>query len=249
MKDSVRRNLASNIDAPVVEDILRMYEGLIAKQRISDFEGALTRAGKFVEHVFRALEFIRTGTAPKEVKSPAKTAKTIENDTSLPETIRLLIPRIALAMIYDIRSKRGAVHVKEIDPRQIDVELAVNAASWIIAEFVRLYHVDEETAVTKVMAALTRTNIPAIEAIGGEEVVTRVVPPKIEILLLLARNNPDGATRRQIGKAAKCSPPRVTEALQALEKERYVHKTSGGSFHITGPGEAFLADRITAGAN
>ena len=50
-----------------------------------------------------------------------------------------MVPRIALAMIYDIRSKRGAVHVKEIDPRHIDVDLAVKAASWIMAELVRVY--------------------------------------------------------------------------------------------------------------
>jgi hypothetical protein len=52
-------------------------------------------------------------------------------------------------MIYDVRSKRGAVHVKEIDPRYIDVELSAMAASWILAEFIRLYHSDDEASVPK----------------------------------------------------------------------------------------------------
>src|SRR5580704_17855739 len=107
MRDDVERNLASKIDPRVVADILSAYEGLIQKHRALDAEAALTRAGKFVEHVFRALEFIRTGTAPAEIKSPAATAKLLEADTKLPESIRMLLPRIALAIIYDVTSKRG----------------------------------------------------------------------------------------------------------------------------------------------
>ncbi len=55
MRDDLERNLASKIDPRVVADILNAYEGLIQKHRALDAEAALTRAGKFVEHVFRAL--------------------------------------------------------------------------------------------------------------------------------------------------------------------------------------------------
>lgn len=235
------RNLASRIDATVVDNLLSVYEALVAKHRAGDAESALTRAGKFVEHTFRALEYLRTGVAPAEIKSPAATAKTIENDTNLPESVRLMIPRIALAMIYDIRSKRGAVHVKEIDPRYVDVSLAVAAASWIMAEFIRLYHVSAEQDVASTMALLTRANIPFVEAIGGEVIVSQVVPANIEMLLHLANYAPDGLTRTQLGQAAKCSASTVTRAIQKLADHRLIHKNAGGEFHITGPGEAYLA--------
>jgi hypothetical protein len=240
VRNDLERNLASQIDARVVGDILNAYEGLIQKHRSLDAEAALTRAGKFVEHIFRALEFIRTGTAPAEIKSPAQTAKQLENDIRLPEPIRILIPRIALGMIYDLRSKRGAVHVKEIDPRGIDVDLSAKAASWIVAELIRLYHVDDENAVRLEMAALTRATFPLLESIDGEEFVSKSVPPRVEIQLLLGRKGREGATRSQLGKMAKCSAPRVTEALKRLQEERLIHQTAKGVYHLTGTGEADL---------
>lgn len=240
MREELERNLASKIEPRVVADILNAYEGLIQKHRGLDAEAALTRAGKFVEHIFRALEFIRTGTAPAEIKSPAVTAKQLESDTTLPESVRMLIPRIALAMIYDVRSKRGAAHVKEIDPRGIDVDLAAKAASWIIAELIRLYHVDDESEVRLEMTALTRATFPLLESIDGEDFVSKKVPPRVEIQLLLGRKGGEGATRAKLGKMAKCDAPRVTEAIKGLVKDRLVHPTEKGIYYLTGSGEADL---------
>ena len=75
-------------------------------------------------------------------------------------------------MVYEVRSKRGAVHVKEIDPRTIDAALCVQPASRVMAELLRLYHVDGEADVTEAMAALMRSHIPLVEAFGDETVVT-----------------------------------------------------------------------------
>ena len=226
--------------------MLNAYEGLIQKHRALDNEAALTRAGKFVEHVFRALEFLRTGKAPAEIKSPAQAAKEIEKALDLPEGIRVLIPRIALGMIYDVRSKRGAVHVKGIDPRLIDTDLSAKAASWIIAEFIRQYHVDAEAAVQREMVALTRATFPLVESIHGEDFVSKKVPPKVELQLLLSRKGAAGATRLDLGKMAKCKAPRVTEALQALDDARLVHKTGKGLYFLTGAGEADLMTWLAA---
>jgi hypothetical protein len=240
VREQLERNLASKIEPAVVSDILKAYERLIQKHRALDAEAALTRAGKFVEHIFRALEFIRTGSAPAEIKSPAATAKLLEGDTNLPESIRMLVPRISLAMIYDVRSKRGAVHVKEIDPRGIDVDLAAKAASWIIAELIRLYHVDDENAVRLEMAALTRATFPLLESIDGEDFVSKKVPPRVEIQLLLGRKSGEGATRAQLRKMAKCDPRRVSEAIKSLLSDRLIHMTRNNIYHLTGPGEADL---------
>lgn len=240
MREELERNLSSKINPAVVSDILNAYEGLIQKHRALDAEAALTRAGKFVEHIFRALEFIRTGIAPAEIKSPAAMAKLLEGDTSLPESIRMLVPRIALAMVYDVRSKRGAVHVKEIDPRGIDVDLAAKAASWIIAELIRLYHVNDEHAVRLEMIALTRATFPLLESIDGEDFVSKKVPPRVEIQLLLGRKGGEGATRNQLGKMAKCDASSITRAVQGLAEDRLIHLTEKGIYYLTGSGEADL---------
>jgi hypothetical protein len=247
MRDQIVKDLSAHLDGPTVLSLFDAYEELIAKHRGADLEGALAKAGRFVEHALRLIEGKRTGAVPPEIKSVAATIKALENDTTLPEPLKLLIPRALYGMIYNIRSKRDVVHVKEIDPRSIDVAMAVTAASWVIAEFLRLYHASDEEIVRQRMLALTRTSIPFIEAQDGETFVNRKVKPAVELLLLLAHAGPAGMTRKMIGSSAKCSQPSVTKGLQALDADRFVHKSGSGSYFITSTGEAHLAELLTGG--
>ncbi|MGQ0532201.1 MAG: hypothetical protein ACT4OF_05855 [Caulobacteraceae bacterium] len=143
-----------------------------------------------------------------------------------------------------MRSKRGAAHVKGIDPRQIDAAAAVTAASWIMAEFIRLFHVASEADVQVAMASLMRSAMPIIEQFGEERVVTVPLPCEVELLLLIFDREPEGMDRRALGLAAKHPPSTITETLKRLEAKRFAHKTKDGRFHITGPGELFLADKL-----
>jgi hypothetical protein len=223
--------------------------GIRSKFRRGDLDGCLGEAGKFVEHTLRAVEHIRTGTAPAEIKSAQQTVKEIEKDASLPEALRILMPRIAHAMIYDIRSKRGGMHVKEIDPRHIDAALAAHAASWVLAEFLRLYHDDDEQAIARTMHDLMARHVPFIEQFGDENAVTRAVPCNIEILLLLAKGGAQGVDRAALGRASKFSSSSVTQALKRMGRLRHVHRTRDGYFHITAPGEQELARFLLAEGN
>jgi hypothetical protein len=244
MRGLILQSLAAHIDPKVVDALLDSYEKLVMRCQKEDLDGCLGAAGKFVEHALRSAEYIRTGTAPPEIKAPQQTVKELEKAHSLPEGLRLLIPRIAHAMIYDVRSKRGAIHVKEIDPRQIDAALAVQAASWVLAEFIRPYHSSDEATVTTAMAALMRPHLPFIEQFGDESVVTRVVPCEVELLLLLTKAARDGLNRKALGQISKYPAPTVTRALQRLDKSREVHRTRDGIYHITGSGEVHLADYL-----
>lgn len=245
LRDKISLDLSAHIDAGVVEDLLSTYDSLIARHRSGDLEGALTKAGRFVEHALRAIEFIQSSKVPAEIKSVAGTVRALENDTTLPESLRLLIPRALYGMIYNIRSKRNAVHVKEIDPRHIDVAMAVSAASWVIAELLRLYHISDEAGVEQCMLALSRTSIPFIEAIDGETIVGRKVEARTEMLLLLAHASSDGLTRTELGQSAKCSPSSVTTALKTLLDDRFIHLAASKKYFITANGETALADALT----
>jgi hypothetical protein len=244
----VLASLKRGFDPTVAEDVLAGYDKVLGEFRKGDAEAALNAAGKFVEHVLRAIEGVRTGVVPIEIKSVSATIKAIEADGKLFEPLRILVPRIASAMLFDVRSKRGAAHVKEINPRRIDASLAVQAASWIIAEFVRLYHVADEAAVDDAMATLMRGSAPLIEKYGDELVVTTPLHPESEVLLLVSASEPNGLDRRGLGRSAKHSATAVTRAVQKLETQRYIHKTKAGAFRITGPGERALVTRLAFSA-
>jgi hypothetical protein len=245
MREQIIADLSTHFSPRGVVDLVEAYEQLVRKQRTGDLEGALTKAGRFVEHLLRLLEQRRTGVLPPEIKSVSAAIRALENDTDLPEPLRLLIPRVAYGMIYNLRSKRDAVHVKEIDPRQIDGALAVSSASWIIAELLRMYHNSDEGAVSRCMAALTRGSIPFVEAIEGEVFVAQAVPARIEMLLLLAHASPQGLSRRAIGNSAKCSQPSVSKALSALLLDRKTHQAQSELYFLTSAGERELADWLS----
>jgi len=97
MRDQIIKDLSTHLDGATVVSLLEAYEELIAKHRSGDLEGALTKAGRFVEHALRLIEAKRTGSVPPEIKSVAATIKGLENDTTLPEPLRLLIPRALYA--------------------------------------------------------------------------------------------------------------------------------------------------------
>ena len=240
MKDLIIKNLSSHIESSIVRNLIETYDELLSKHHSGDVEGALTKAGRFVEHTLRALEYLYTSKVPVEIKSVRKSIERLENQSTLPESIRLLIPRVAYGMIYNLRNKRDAVHVKEINPTQIDVSLSVAAASWVIAELIRHYHVSNEKDVMCAMMALSRTTIPMIETIDGEVLVSQKVPAKVEILLLLAHSIPSGMTRKELGKTAKCSSSSVTITLKMLIKKRLVHENNQGFYFITSKGELDL---------
>lgn len=248
MRANLIADLSSQIDQAIVSDLIDSYEKLLEKHKSGDLQGALTHGGRFVENTLRAIEFIRTGSVLSEIKSVSTTIQQLENKTTLNESLRLLIPRAAYGMIYNLRSKRDAVHVKGIDPTHIDVSLAVAAASWILAELLRLYHVSDEARVAQAMAAISRTTIPYIESIDGETLVSRSTPAKMEILLLLAHSKPAGLARKAIGEKAKCKPPTVTNTLKDLDEKRLIHLSSKKLYFITSTGEAALSSWISENA-
>lgn len=246
MREQIVTDLSTHLDPGMVVAVLDAYEAFLSKHRAGDCEAALAKGGRFVEQVLRLIEGKRTGIVPPEIKSVAATVKTLESDPTLPESLKLLIPRVLYGMIYNLRSKRDVVHVKETDPTGIDVAMAISGASWTIAELLRLYHVSDERVVKERMLALTRTSIPFVEALGGEIFVGRNVKPVIELLLLLAHAGSDGLTRTALGIQAKCSAPSVTKGLQWLDDRRFIHRAQSGVYYIASGGEAHLASYLTS---
>jgi hypothetical protein len=206
MRAQIIANLSAVLPPAVVDDLFKAYEDCVRKFHAKDYEGSLNKAGKFVEHAFRCLEYVRTGAAPKEIKSPAQTVKDLQSAKNLNESVSRLIPAVLHSMAYEVRSKKGAAHVKGVDPSQIDATLAITAASWALSELLRLYHTTDEAAVRMYLGSLMRSKVPYIETISEELVVTKKVPATIELALLLSTDPGHGMSRTVLGKAARCSP-------------------------------------------
>ena len=239
LKEIVIRELSKEIPEELVRDITFAYEAILIEYRKGCWEETLWKAGKFAENTFRILAFQLSKRIEKEAPSFNEMKDKLEKTPreELPESIRVLVPRITSSLIYDPRSKRAAVHVKEINPDYIDANLVVSACSWVLAEFVRLYHISESGKIVEIMNELVQRKVPFVEIHEGKPFVTKALDCQSEILLLLL-HYPTGLSRKQLGITfgRHYSPSVITLALQALEEARYILKTNE-NYEISGPGE------------
>jgi len=205
----------------LIEDLIDSYEEVLTEYKKGKWEETLWKCGKFAENVFRILEFLITDKEVKEIKNMRKIQEKVEKDLSLPESIRILIPRITLSMIYTPRSKRGAVHIKEINPNYMDASLSTLACQWILAEFLRIYHTSEIEKITELINKLIQRKIPFIESYKGEKFITKPLGCKNEILLILL-DSQNGLTRREIGEiiGRYYSQSTITVYLKELVKKK-----------------------------
>lgn len=168
MKEKIIDILSKYADKDLVEATMNSYEAVQSSYNNGDDETTLSKSGKFVENVFRVLFNIATGTKLTEIKSGQinEISDKLENmsNTTLPETIRIVIPRVA-KLVYTMRSKLGSEHVKPITPDFIDARFTVSACDWILAELLRTYHVRDSSKVDELIQKVKSKEKPKLDSI------------------------------------------------------------------------------------
>ena len=89
--------------------------------------------GKFVETFVQCLQQIARGgfDDPPSVDDYLNTK--VENETALPDGLRLPAARIARAM-YTLRNKRNILHIGAVDTNSYDLAFLYQSAAWIMAD-------------------------------------------------------------------------------------------------------------------
>ncbi len=240
LRDSIISELSTALPSELVIDFIESYERTLVEFRKGAWDETLWKAGKFVENVFRLLYFVRHSKLIAEVPNINDLKKELEQSPAekFTDSVRILIPRISTAMIYDPRSKKGAVHVKPLNPDYIDATLGISACDWVVAEMIRVFHTNETSEIQQIIASIVTRKVPFVEKHGTESYVTIPLGSFNEILMLLLDSH-EGMDRLSIGKSLKnsYSPSTITEALQELIKKRFAILRSDGKYAITGPGE------------
>jgi hypothetical protein len=237
-RDKITAALSAGLPEKLVSELLDTFVASVTKFNAGDYEGSLNKAGFFAEHALRAFIFHATGSIPDEIERFSDSVKFLAKAGVADESVSILMPRILSAVAYDLRSKRGAAHVKGVNPKKRDAALAIMSLSWVLAEMVAVFSDMSGQELDSVVASLMRRQLPLVESIGGQPVVTAKVPVFIECLLIID-GHPEGIGRREIGRLVKASPSSITHGLSKLSKERLAHST-GGLWFITGPGEGAL---------
>jgi len=226
MYNQIRANLATVIDINLVNDLLDEYKEIKNFYFSGQHEHAINKSGKYVETVFQILKYILSGELIKNpnINNISKELEKIPKGT-IPESIRIIIPRSANAM-YTIRSRRGAAHKShDISPNNIDSEFVISICDWILAEFLRLYHNSDIIEVTKIVNCLVKKKIPIIEEFGDDLcILSDDFSNKEEILLVLYHYYPETVSNNFLTQATKGYPQKTAINLKNAENERLVYR-------------------------
>ncbi len=215
---------------------------------LQDHRPTAVGAGRFAEAAVRILEHALHGrytalsaSAPKLTQQ--QLAK-FENATSPHESLRIHIPRLLYA-VYAVRNKRDAAHLNDgIDPNLQDATLVVGVLEWVLAEFVRLYHDVTPGRAQQIIADLVMREVPVVEEIAGQPVLSKDLPVGDQILVFLYRAGRDagldlGELQRHMRHGHRSN---LTAAVKRLDGKRLVLLQDGRA-HITSLGMRDLEAR------
>lgn len=245
MIKEVKKYLSTSIPAELVDDLLGSYVQVKDNYRKEAFSEVIGKSGRYAENVFRILHFLDKNQVIKEVRDMSSIENSINQNKSLSEPIRLLIPRITRSIVYTIRSKKDSVHVKEKIPDVMDANLNMTAVNWILSELLRELTTNNEEEIAKIIRELMKRNYSLIQTFEGQKKVIKDLGAESEVLLLLYDCLKDGMTRKELGVTLdNYAASTITNLLKKLVKERKIHQAKSGRYYITDNGEKLVSDVI-----
>jgi hypothetical protein len=152
-----------------IDALVKHFNGMVADFQKRDWADSAAKGGKFIEAVLKALWDYAGGIVPKGKDFKAgNIIDQLANKTTVPDTIRLTIPR-ACRFAYEIASNRGARHdADEIDANEMDATAVLSSCSWILSEMVRFSQKGLDLAEAKaVVDGLIKRRFPLSEEIDG----------------------------------------------------------------------------------
>ena len=247
MINSIRSSLIRRHDSKLVDELLEAYNESKRNyyeggHRLGEVEG-----GRFCEAAFRILEEATQGRftpigSQLDTNQLERRLSSLSS-SSYSKSIRLHIPR-ALRVVYDIRNNRDAAHLADgIDPNIQDASLVIAVISWVLAEFVRLYHGVSAKEAQGIVDDLSVRRAPVIQEFGSFPRILRAdLRTSDYVLVLLYHANLKGASLTELSTWVRPSMrANLRRTLRGLDEKAYVHP-SGEHFEITMLGKQYVED-------
>jgi len=186
--------LEQKFDKIHIRAALNHFSAAKRKYQDSDWEGSISKSGKFVEAVTKALLRFCGKTLPRTRNFHAGNfLRNLEHEPkSIDDTIRIVIPKCCL-FIYEIASNRGARHDPDgIDPNEIDAGATDILNSWVLGELVRFSSRRDKNPreAQNLVEALTGKTYPFFEEIDDKLYVNmeNLSAEKTALLILYGRH-------------------------------------------------------------
>jgi len=191
---SIEDILSKKIEPSLAKDLIETYSDVNKFYFAEDYETVLSKTGKFVENVFRILNYIVTKKKLDEIKS-GQIDEIIEklrtaSSEKYSETVRLIIPQLAKT-VYTMRSKLGGEHVKPTKPDFLDSKLVASSCDWIVAALLRELHVKDPSQVDILIQKVKSVHTPSLSSFEVQlaSQIYEISIPELIIVLLRTKSN------------------------------------------------------------
>lgn len=228
--EKLRAALSAKFPPAKVDEILRYYSLLKTEARLDHYDDCLVNGGKFVEAVLKCLHYLAAENEIDVVNKVDQEIRYLENVATLDDSERLTIPR-TLRVIYEHRNKRGGAHNNSFDSQKMDCALVVAASTWVMEELTRLYLTNDPTAAQVLVANLLVKEIPFVEEIDGDYVVSHPkLPATVQLGMLLYYHYPN---RCSVGDLIQWlehvhNSNNIRTSLRRMQKDNLVHENGNG---------------------
>ncbi len=212
----------ANIDE--VEKLIKIYEGMVLKFLINDFESVLVKLGKFVENFYQILDYLVRNTkasSPDLTKIRERLEKAVNNQV-ISKYVKSLVAD-SLYIAYRFRNSRDGAHISDIIANKIDAKYVISTAKWCLSEMVRLYSPLNSDQNLELINSINSEPIPFIEKFDNKNFVSLDLSAANEILTLLLFEENGMTDINTLKSSIKLhTNSNINTSLRRLEEKRYV---------------------------
>ncbi|GAB5604371.1 hypothetical protein [Sideroxyarcus sp. TK5] len=216
-------SLPEGLRTPLVQEYKKLTQNYMEHR----WEPAELSAGKICEIAYSIIKGHVDGNypiSPSKPRNMAEACRKLENETSLPRSFQILIPRM-LPALYEIRNNRGVGHVgSDVDANAVDATLMLTMVNWIMAELVRVFHTGTLEEAQIAVDALAQRSTPLVwDSNGLKKVLSPKMNLKEQILLLASSTEMDVSIENLMKWTESTNKTYYKKTLKVLHKEKLIH--------------------------
>lgn len=242
--------LSTSIEPSITQRLVNHYRVVHTSYRLGDYVSVGIAAGKFVEAVIESIQYLHSSTkpSPKGIRFDTEFNRllSLPKETIEEEDLTLIIPVVA-KMIYTLRSKRQVAHNRGQEIDFLDCCLIVQACDWIIAELLWLNHSMPDNEALDLMTRILQLNLPLVEIINEELVISNPNLSSLEALLALLYRSGGKSPQKDILKALKRRFNQSTcyNAIKIGLSKCLIHRDETDDLHLLQEGKQVITKVIS----
>lgn len=246
---SLNQMLKDKFEAQYVDAIERHFRGLVEDYQKREWEDSISKAGRFIEAILKALwkhagETVPTGKAFRA----GNIIDQLANKTILRDSLRLTIPR-GCRFVYEIASNRGGRHdADEIEANEMDATAVLTTCSWVLAELARYSQKGLDIAQAKVVVdGVMKRRYPFVEEIDGRVYADIAKSAREAALLILWHKYPKRVSEADLMDMVSRHGYKRANAAQAVARVRDLADNDNGHLRLRNTGVRQAEDLIERG--